>query len=181
MTRIPEVRRPPRGTPGLVTEGVVLPEAHFGGVHGEAAGDVGVARAEDDLAVAVLVAGAIVEEELDFGGAALVELRRTVFAEHFEVEAVGVAGCNAGHFEAARAVLECCVESSVVVVLYGLEGVADSGVVVAHDGAKGHRALVDDGAQATAADGRDVAAQELGDIGQVASDVGQRTGAGTPL
>ena len=40
--------------PGLVGEGVVLAEADAGGVHGEAAGQVGVFGAEDDLAVAVL-------------------------------------------------------------------------------------------------------------------------------
>lgn len=167
--------------PGLVAEGVVLAEADFGGVHGEAAGDVGVAPSEDDLAVAVLVAGAIVEEELDFGGPALVELRGTVLAEHFEIEAVGVAGGNPGDFEATGAAFERCIEGGVVVVVYGLKGVADRRVIVAHDGAEGHGALVDDCAQAPAADGRDVPAQELGDVGEVASDVGQRSGSGPAL
>ena len=121
---------------GLVAERVVLAEADFGGVHGQAAGDVGVARAEDDLAVAVLVAGAVVEEQLDFGGAALVELGGTVLAEHLEDEAVGVAGGDPGDLEAAGAVFELCVERGVVVVLDGFEGVADRSVVVAHDGAR---------------------------------------------
>src|SRR6185312_6019622 len=58
------------------------------------------------------------------------------------------------------------------------ERVADRGVVVAHDGSQGQGAFLDDGAQPAAADGGDVAAKELGDIGQVASHVcqGARTG-----
>ena len=58
---------------GLVAEGVVLAESDAGRVHGQAAGDVGVSGAEDDLAVAVLVGRAVVEEQFDLGRAALVE------------------------------------------------------------------------------------------------------------
>ena len=141
----------------------------------------GVARSEDHLAVAVLVAGSVVEEQLDFGGTALVELGGAVLAEHLEVEAVGVAGGNAGDLKASGAVGELCVECCVVVVLHGLEGVTDGNVVVAHDGGERQGPLVDRGGQAAAADGLDVAAQELGYVRQVASDVGQRTGAGAAL
>ena len=97
-------------------------------------------RAEDDLAVAVLVAGAVVEEQLDLGRAALVEPGGAVLAEHLEDQAVGVPGGDPGDLEAAGAVLELGGEGGVVVVLDGLVGVADRGVVVAHDGAQRQRA-----------------------------------------
>ena len=98
-----------------------------------------------------------------------------------KLQAVGVSGGDAGHLEAAGAAFEVCGEGRVVVVVDRLEDVADRGVVVAHDGAERQRALVDDGAEPSAADGLDVAAEELGDVRQVAADVGQRTGAGAAL
>ena len=49
-------------------------------------------------------------------------------------------GGDPGDLEAAGAVLELGGEGCVVVVLDGLVGVADRGVVVAHDGAQRQRA-----------------------------------------
>ncbi len=46
--------------------------------------------AEDHLAVAVLIAVSVIEEQLDFRWAALVELGCALFAEHLELQAIGV-------------------------------------------------------------------------------------------
>ncbi len=64
-----------------------------------------------------------------------------------------MAGGDAGDLEASGAVVELGGECRIVVVLDGLEDVADGRVVVAHDGAQRQRALVDGGAEAAAADG----------------------------
>ena len=87
-------------------------------------------------------------------------------------------GGDPGHLDGTRAVLERRREGGVVVVGDGFEDVADLGVVVAHHGTQRQRPLVDHGAELAAADRSHVAAEELGDVGHVAADVGERAGAG---
>ena len=161
---------------GLVDERVVLAESDAGGVHGHAAGQVGMLRAEDDLPVAG-GAGVAVQVEPDLTVAVLVEPGGAVLAEHLEVQPVGVAGGDPGDLQRARAIRETGVVGGVVVVGDGLVGVADLGVVVPHDGTQRQRPLGDRRAQGAAGDLLDRAGQELAHVGQVAADVGQRAGA----
>ena len=70
------------------------------------------------------------------------------------------------------------VEGRVVVVLHRLAFVADVGAAVARHRAEGERSLGDDGRESAAADGGDVAAEELHEIGDVAAEVGERAGTG---
>ena len=164
--------------PGLVGEGVVLAEPDARGVHRQATGQVRVLRPEDDLPVTGLRGLALAQEQLDLGRPTLIEAGGAVLAEHLEDQAVGVPGGDPGHLDGTRAVLERRGERGVVVVGDGFEHVADLGVIVAHHGAQRQRALVDHGAELPATDRRHVAAEELGHVGHVAADVGERAGAG---
>lgn len=88
------------------------------------------------MAVTVLIAGSIIKEQLDLGGAALIELGGAVLAEDLELKAVGMAGCNPGDFEASGTVGELRIEGCIVVILDRFERVADGHVIVTHDGAQ---------------------------------------------
>ena len=90
-----------------------------------------------------------------------------------------MAGGDPGDVEiAGGAIGEANREARPVVVLDGLEGVADCHLGVADDMAEGQRPLRDHGGQLRAGDLGDWAAEELGGVGEVAAEIGQRTGPG---
>jgi hypothetical protein len=138
-----------------------------------------VLDAHDHAAEAVGDAGQAAGGDLELAAAAHVERQRAALAEHLELQRVGVAERDARDGEVAgRAVGEARGEAGPVVVPDGLALVADLDVGVPHDGIQRHRPRGDGGRQRRAGDRLDRAEHELGDVGEVAAQVGQRTGAG---
>ena len=100
-------------------------------------------------------------------------------AEHLELQACRVAERDARDGEvASSAAREAGGEAGPVVVLDGLALVTHLDVRVPDNGAQRHRPGRDGGGQRRPGDRLDRAEQELGDIGEVAAEVGERAGAG---
>src|SRR5579859_3918874 len=122
---------------------VVLPIADAGKVHGQPARDIRMARADEDLPVAVnrLWSGAVGDRELRWPGQ--VEGSRPALAEHLEAKGVRQAVCDPRDREGADgAASERRGEGSHVFVLDRLPAVTDRDAgSVAHRGSQGDRAL----------------------------------------
>ena len=163
----------------LVDEAVVVAGADPGGVHGQAARDVRVVHADDHPPEAVAGTGQPAGGDLELAAAAHVERQRAALAEHLELQRVRVAERDARDGEVAgSAAREARGEAGPVVVLDGLALVTHLDVRVPDNGAQRHRPGRDGGGQRRPGDRLDRAEQELGDIGEVAAQVGERAGAG---
>jgi hypothetical protein len=164
---------------GLVDEAVVVAGPDSGGVHGQAAGDVGVLDADDDPSEAVRLARQPAADDRELTGTADVEGEGTLLAEDLELQGVRVAVGNAGDAEVAgRPVGEAHREARPVVVHDRLALVADLDVGMPDNVSQRQRSLRDDVGQRGAGHRLDRAEQELRRVGQVAAEVGQRPGTG---
>ena len=121
--------------------------------------------------------------DAELAGAAQVERRRAVLGEELEAERVRQAeGDPGGGQGAGGARGERRGERDDVLVLDRLADVAESRPRACPTAApSGSGALGDDGREHGTADGLDRPAEELGEVDEVAADVGQRARAGTAL
>ena len=129
---------------GLVDETVVVAGADTGGVHRQTAGDVGMVDADDDPAVAGRVGGS----DLELPARLTSKARAPRSQNTSNLSVFGWPVGDPGDVEiAGGAIGEANREAGPVVVLDGLEGVADCDLGVADDMAEGQRPLRDHGGQ----------------------------------
>ena len=167
---------------GLVAEEVADAEGAAGEVHRQAALDVGVGGAGEDLVVAVESVAAQLADDGELCRPVHVPLRAAVLGHEVERQRVGVAGGDPRDREGADgAGGEVRREGRHVVVLDRLAHVAELGLGVAVGRAERHDALGDLGREGGAADAGHRSADELGEVDEVAADVGEGAGAGAAL